>query len=385
MKVENLNESCTGCGACRTICPKQCISMVHDEEGFYFPKIDKNICIECGKCDDICPVLNLIKPVIDKKTYYGWSKKEIVRKNSSSGGIFAELANFTLNNSGIVFGAIFDPKSKSVVHSNTESHSLDRIQKSKYVESNLLNTQKRIIEELDKKRTVLFCGTPCQVDGLKRVVKRNLEYLITCDFICHGVPSCKFFNEHLKHIENKLNDKVIDVNFRSKKYGWTGPNFRMNINLRKKNYSMPYRYDTYFKGFMTENIFLRKCCYECKYVESHMSDITLADFWGYKNFKPNLNDEKGISLIVTNNEIGNDLITKLKNELELHDLDYKYAEYVFKRKDLTLQYANRKSFFELAERIGFEAAARDTYMKKNEPYIIFLLKKMIRKILLRNK
>ncbi len=384
LQIENIKNSCTGCSACKSICPQNCIEMEPDDEGFMFPVVDHEKCIDCKKCENVCPVLNFQEIKNKRAAFYGWHKDEKIRAESSSGGAFSALSETVLNYGGVVFGAIFDAETKSIIHTNTDRSDISDIRKSKYVESNLKDTFKEVKKFIDQKRKVLFCGTPCQVHGLKRFLKSESEYLLTCDFICHGVPSAKFFKEHLEYLEKKKKDSIKNIQFRAKNDGWSGNYINLDVEFNNKKYRTPWQFDSFYKGFMSENIYLRKCCYNCKYLVSHHSEITIADFWGYRNYRPEINDEKGISLVVSNNNVGYIAVQKISDIFNINDLDFKYAEYVYKDRDCSNSYYKRKYFYNLSKRLGFEKAATGTYLKNRAlKYIIYKLKGSVKFILRR--
>lgn len=378
--IMNNKSSCVGCTACKAACPKDCITMKMDSEGFLFPNIDFRECISCGKCDAVCPINNIQMGEFDKHAYYGWNNNVEIRYNSSSGGAFASLANNILSGGGVVFGAVFDAVTKSVFHKSTDSIELKRLQKSKYVESGLLNTFTEVKEHLSNERKVLFCGTPCQIAGLSSFIGEN-NNLLTCDFVCHGIPSGGLFKEHLEYIEHLYKGSIIDVDFRSKSVGWSGKYTSIKITAATSIIT-PYLYDSFYKGFLADSMTLRRSCYDCRFADNHVSDITLADFWGYRKFNPALNDEKGISLIIANSPKGDAAIKNIASEFDLRPLDMEYASYVFERKNYSDLIIKRDNFFKLASKIGFEKAADKTYFRNNGyKYAKYKVKQKIKKLL----
>lgn len=379
--ISEIKSSCVGCSACKASCPKNCIAMEMDDEGFLFPNIDFLVCSSCGKCDAICPVINYQKIESKKRAFYGWHKNAETRFCSSSGGVFAALAKNVISDGGAVFGAVFDAERKFIVHKSTDNIDLKKLQKSKYVESGLLDTFKEVKEILKNDRQVLFCSTPCQIAGLVSYIGKNNK-LITCDFVCHGVPSGGLFKEHLEYKEHLYKYPITDVDFRPKKMGWTGKSINIEITTTTMTTTTPYFYDSFYKGFMADYITLRKSCYACKFADNHVSDITLADFWGYRKFDPSLNDEKGISLIIANTVKGEMAIENTSNEFDLRDLDMEYAEYIYQRKDYKPFVEKRDNFFELASQVGFEKAAKKSYFKNNAyKYAKYRLKEQIKKLI----
>lgn len=372
MRIQNLKNACTACGACAAVCPTHCISFDTDDEGFYFPSIGDN-CVKCGKCERVCHCLNLRPADIQKNSYYGFSLDENIRKTSTSGGAFAALAMCVLEEGGNVYGAAFDYKDLCLRQTSTDKVDLRELQKSKYIESYMGTTIADIQRDINSGRKVLFCGTPCQAAGVKQAVKDTDNLLTVVDFLCHGVPSAVLFREHLRDICK--GEELFAIDFRPKDRGWS-KNIRMVTTTRTKTRAIPYYLDSFYKGFEHANVFLRRSCYNCKYRDKHYSDVTIGDFWGYKAFNPEINDERGLSLLVANNAHGNHCIHALKN-FELHKIDNKYSEYAYQPKDYSGGFALRAKFYEEYKKYGFEKAAQKIYM---QDYKKQMLKYYIKKV-----
>lgn len=379
MKIEEIKESCIGCGACKAECPSKCISFEVDMEGFYYPSINREQCIQCKKCEMICPVINRQGvSSIEKHSYYGFSLNDNIRKSSSSGGVFAAIAGTVLDCGGNVYGAAFDYDDLILKHKSTDDIPLTELQKSKYIESYMGDTIERIKDDLSYDRKVLFCGTPCQAAGVYSALGHHKNLLI-CDFVCHGVPSAIIFKDYIKKIIHN-DEKLIGIDFRPKEYGWSGKFFRLVIKTTKKTKSIPHSLDVFYKGFVTDNAFLRKSCYKCGFRDVHFSDITIGDFWGFRQYNPELNDEKGLSLIVTHSPKGDKALEKV-SEFRLQEIDNKYTDYAFEQRDYSKFYETRKKFYAIYTPGNLKKAALRTYMKKY--YLIwakYLLKKMLGKL-----
>lgn len=375
MKIQDIKELCTGCGACSSSCPQSCIKMEYDEEGFYYPQINKDECIECGMCERSCHMLNHIDSNTRIKSYYGWLSDKDERYNSSSGGAFYAMAKYVLDKGGIVFGAAFDYEKRVLKHVSSEEVELEELRKSKYVESYMGQIIKEVKNQIQNNRLVLFCGTPCQVSGLLHVIRGTPQNLITVDFVCHGVPSSRLFIEHLSSIHNS--ERLVSIDFRSKKHGWTGKNIELITKTKTKTRTRHFTLDSYYYGFMTCNAFLRKSCYDCQFREKHCGDITIADFWGYYKYDKSINDEKGISLIMGNTDKGVNIIESMEG-FDLFVLDNKYSDYAFEKANMTGYLDRRNKFYQIYKNDGFEKAARKTYMRNH--YILWL-KWLKRKIL----
>ena len=375
MKINAIKNSCTGCSACAQVCPKNCIKMQLDGEGFYFPVIDKDSCISCGLCEKTCPALSKKPFQNERSTFYGWLKDDKLRDQSTSGGAFVALAQSVLDSGGNVYGASFDYETLTLRHRGVDEVGLDSIKKSKYIESFMGDTIKNIKEDLKSGKKVLFCGTPCEVSGVRSALKNNDENLILVDFFCHGVPSSKLFKESLK----KRKGKITSIDFRPKQKGWSNKNIEVKTEVgdKVKVYSLPYNLDFFYEGFMTSNAFLRRSCYNCEYRETHYSDITIGDFWGYIYYDKSLNDEKGISLLVSNTLKGEKAISELKN-FTYTQIDNQFSAYAYKKKNYTKYAKTRELFYQNYKKYGFEIAAKKTYMKG---YFVKLLKYKIKKLL----
>lgn len=346
-RFPTLIDNCTGCTACYNICKHNAINMIENDEGFFYPKIDITKCIDCGICENVCPELSNTNRHSNelKKAFYGWHRDDNIRLKSSSGGIFSCLAEKVLNEKGVVFGAYYDISNGIVRHTSSNELDFQNFRKSKYVQSSLGVTFNEVKTELSKNKKVLFTGTPCQVSGLQNFLQNNEDNLITCDFICHGVPPMKLLNDHITFIDKK-NRKTTEVDFRPKTRGWS--NYELKVVYKnKKKVSLPSSYDAYFNAFF-KNLSLRKCCYYCKYSEEqHKSDITLADFWGYRRYNPDLNDEKGLSLIIANTFKGDQLIKQCE-DIECNLLEWEFASYVFKKRThKTFDIDKRNNFFQI--------------------------------------
>jgi len=308
-------DACTGCGACQNICPKACIEMVEDEEGFLFPSINHNKCISCNLCREVCPILskNMVnyQHEINPKTFACWINDDAIRLRSSSGGIFSAIAINVLKKSGVVFGAAFD-ENMSLNHIAVEKiEDLEKLRRSKYIQSKIGNTLKQARDFLDSGRLVFFVGTPCQIAGLNQFLKKDYKNLITADFICHGVPSPGVFSEYVKYLESIEGDRLIDINFRDKRKGWSSGFFVKAKFKNGKTQNLSGYRNSFIYGF-SKNYFLRKSCYDCKFkAMPRQADITLGDFWGIQN-EYHKESFKGISCLLINSKKGNYIIDDLK-------------------------------------------------------------------------
>lgn len=347
-------KQCCACSACISACPQQCITMEEDNEGFYYPEIDTNQCIRCGTCELVCPILSATKQKVDPECYVGFSKDKNVRKNSSSGGIFTELAKLAIDDSGLVYGALFD-ENFNVRHGCID-HEKDIaiLRGSKYVQSNFNGVCSNIKFFLKQRNLIYFSGTPCQVAGLYSFLGCRPENLFTQDLICHGVGSPLVWKKYSETYRN-----IKKAEFRNKKYGWHY--FSMHIETEKKNTYKRLDEDLYLKLFL-DNLILRPICYDCPFKKvGSQADITLGDCWNVQNVTNCVSDyDEGLSLILVNTEKGQQWIERLKgvSSVELHSVLTQKAQK--SQPALTQSVAcpnNRKEFFWELEQGDFRSVA----------------------------
>uniref|UniRef100_UPI0040569A25 Coenzyme F420 hydrogenase/dehydrogenase, beta subunit C-terminal domain n=1 Tax=Acetatifactor sp. TaxID=1872090 RepID=UPI0040569A25 len=326
IKIHN-KEKCCGCHACYSSCPKQCISMKEDEEGFEYPCVDESQCVDCGLCEKVCFMQNNLKESEQPKAYAAYALDEKIRLKSSSGGIFALLAKSVIQRGGVVCGAAFDAESYLVKHIFVEEEeNVQKLMTSKYVQSDIGECYKITKHYLEEGRLVLFAGTPCQINGLKAFLGKEYDNLICQDIICHGVPSAKIWKIYLRYLERKNKSKLLynrTPNFRDKSDGWE--EFAMSIPLENGTYNCVVYKDSYLRGFI-HNLFLRPSCYACQSKGlSRSADITLADFWGIKKYCPEMYDEKGVSLIMIYTEKGREVWKSLEKAIKYKEVSWQEA------------------------------------------------------------
>ena len=317
-------QKCSNCGACYNICPKGAIS-INDEGTFYLPVVNENLCIDCSLCTNICPVNQKYKINEPRYACAGWHKNSRIVFNSSSGGVFYGIAHNIISNGGVVFAAIYSNDYQTVNIASTDETSLEKMLKSKYVESRVDLSYQRIKSELEKGRLVLFCGTPCQVAGLSNYLGIVYDSLLTCDFVCGGLPSHKMYQEYISYLQTRYNSKIKKVDFRPKSHGWKRYAFKVDFE-NGKEYLRIGTEDPYLKSFLYGKYTVRDYCLECKFAESHASDITIADFWLYEKIS-SLRNENGISLVLCNTQKGINAINSLKEEYYISDINVEKASY----------------------------------------------------------
>ena len=355
MIVINNKKDCCGCEACVQRCPKSCITLKEDKEGFLYPEVNKDNCIDCGLCNKVCPIENqgIVRQPLS--VYAALNKNEKERNSSSSGGIFTLLASHIINElHGVVFGAKYND-TWEVVHDYIEDENdIKLLQQSKYSQSHIGKSYLQVEEFLKAGRYVLFTGTPCQITALRLFLKKEYEKLFTIDFICHGVPSPGilrwYLNEHLqKHADWKIEEKTIkspivnipskdhikrwktinvkNLSFRAKQKGWKNFSFTLQLLQTKngKKYHINaedriWHQNPFMRGFIW-NLYLRPSCHYCPAKELKSgSDITIADLWGAKHIAPEMDDDKGLSAVCVNTDKGASLFEKI--ECEHKEIEY---------------------------------------------------------------
>lgn len=356
---------CTGCMACFNVCNQKAITIKEDDYGFVYPLVLENQCVQCGQCYRTCPQnkITVSDKLDETECMAGWNNNLEQRKLSSSGGVFAAISTLIIQSGGVVFGAAYgeDQNVRHIMIDRLEDIHL--LQGSKYLQSQIGNTFKQCVEMIDEGRNVLFTGTPCQIDGLYALLgNRRVENLLTMDLLCHGVPSYKTIRSYLDSVEQLYGSKVKHLSFRNKKTvrGWEH-SCTMELKLENGKTITGYKEDIYFWDGFLRNIFLRDCCYNCKYAgKKRMGDITIGDFWGIQNI-PEIEKMQGVSLILCNSDKGRTMLESANVVTEQRTL----KEAISKNQTLEKPFAKgkgREEFFQNMEMFGFRKA-----IEKNAP------------------
>ena len=298
--------NCCGCSACASICPKHCISMQADNEGFLYPVVNEADCIDCGLCEKVCHELHPFEERKPQKVYAAINKDEEIRMKSSSGGIFHLLAEKTIAEGGVVFGARFDEQWQVVIDYAETMEGVKAFMGSKYVQARMATAYADAKRFLSEGRKVLFSGTPCQIAGLHHFLRKPYDNLLTVDIICHGTPSPKVWSRYLDEVVTAGRKAIHDVQFRNKSNGWKAFNFTMEYNKDEQTVSLcSHHQQNHFMRAFLRDMILRPSCYQCqaKSGRSH-SDITIADFWGINTEIPDMDDDKGTGLVLVNTNKG---------------------------------------------------------------------------------
>lgn len=320
IKIEDKTKCC-GCHACYNVCPKNAIEMIEDDKGFKYPNINEDVCINCNLCEKVCPVLKKVEVENIPVSYACYNKNEVVRKNSSSGGIFTLLAEKILEKNGVIYGASFNNE-WLVEHIRIDNkNDLYKLRTSKYLQSSINVTYKQAKKDLDENRLVLFTGTPCQVNGFISYLNgKQYDNLYTQDIICHGVPSPKVWKKYLNYREKLDGQHPMRINFRQKDDGWNL--FALLLQYSNNAYKTNHDDDLFMQAFL-RNACLRDSCYNCSFKsKNRQTDITLADFWGVENVVPQFNDDKGTSLVIVNTKKGQEFFDDIKDYMIYQESDF---------------------------------------------------------------
>lgn len=369
-------KKCCGCEACVDICSKSAIKMKVDCEGFWYPEVSEDMCVDCGKCIQICPIKNSksVWNQYEKSVAFAVKhKEEDVISNSRSGGIFTALTDVVLEQSGVIYGCGLTD-SFDACHFRTEtSVGRDRMRGSKYVQSSMKGIYKQVIQDLKNDRIVLFSGTSCQVQAMRQATSISLqEKLILVDVVCHGVPSPKIWREYLHLMEVKYDGKVTGVDFRNKKtYGWKEHVETVEIDGK------PYDSKNYTNMFYN-HVSIRPSCFECPYKSvSRPGDITIADFWGINNVAEEFDDDKGVSLVLVNNKKGENFFEKTKNNIIFKQVEIEKCMQPPFRGNYIIP-SCRKKFWKLYFSKGLEVAVEIYGTRQKETVQDKVLRKIIK-------
>lgn len=320
---------CCGCGSCAAACPKNAIAMVEDSRGFVFPRINEALCVGCRACIRACGLHAHLGGETEGPWYAAAGKGDVAA--SASGGVFATIARAVISEGGCAFGAAYEPFEGGlhVRHKMADDEdSLAGLLNSKYVQSDAGICFPDVGAQLRTGRTVFFCGTPCQVAGLKGYLGRDWPNLLTADLVCHGVPSQELFNGYLCEISKRYGSSVVDFRFRCKRDGW-GHSLLLLLLLQDcREVALPAVKSPYYHMFLRLKT-LRDSCYVCPYAGSYRAgDLTLGDFWGVETTRPDLIAEgkldlqRGISCLLVNNRHGEETLNRYKHLLYLRDATF---------------------------------------------------------------
>lgn len=326
-------DNCSSCMACLNVCTRKAIRVIQNVNGFYRPEIDEQHCIKCGMCEQSCPSIHLKEnpfEKIEEKVFAAYNLNEEIRKKSSSGGIFSAIAEYFVDRGGVAVGVAEGPNLNLKFYIAENKYDLEKLRGSKYFQANPGFIYKEVKEKLDKGVQVLFSGTPCQIAALYSVLRKKYENLLTVDLICAGVPSQKVYEKYIKEKYHRENG--IRTIFRDKASGWKGYSMTDVIEYPSRRISQKRMSERAWKNIFFRTFMARLCkndsCNprDCKYGRlPRIADITLGDFWGIENFHPEMDDNKGTSVVIVNTEHGKKFLEKIKDSLRLCESKMEYV------------------------------------------------------------
>lgn len=375
---------CCGCRACEQVCNTKAIEMNFNKEGFLYPIIDNTKCIRCNSCRIACPINN--KAITENLgfeepiAYVAWSNNQLLRFESSSGGIFGAIAEHIIHNNGIVYGAAFDENHRLNYESAENFKDLYPLKVSKYIQANTKHRFSEIKESLNNNKTVFFTGTPCYVAGLKSFLKKEYNNLITADFICHGVPSQKLFDKYFHYLKEKYKGEITRFRFRDK-IDWFGQHpttsFYVRKNNKEKRKSIPVPLTSYFNSFLQYKTH-RPSCYECQFrTIRRISDFTLADYWGVEKFHDNMDFNNGVSALIIHTKKGKKLINELGEIISLVKSDIKYAGKVnINMHTKSIKHPLRDEIYANIDSLTYKELDKKYFRPKKYFYTLFKVKRI---------
>ena len=346
-------DKCCGCGVCVVACPIQAIEMIIDEEGFEYPLVDMQKCIRCDKCNKVCPMENpsLYGNSI-RGTFAVKNKNEAVRSRSRSGGIFTAVTDAILNMGGSIYGSVLDDNYIAKHIRANQAEQRDKMCGSKYVQSSTVRVWNEVKQDIKDGKIVLFSGTSCQIDGLRHFLGKNTDNLYCMDIVCHGVPSPKILDMYIRWREEKLNSKCKRWNFRNKTdFGWAD-----HIETMWMENGTRVDSKVYARIFYSDYP-LRPSCYACPYKNIvHPGDITIADYWNIDKACRGFNDNKGVSLVLINNDKGQKLFAIAEKSLEYRQTEIEDSLQKPLYESATRP-TDRENFWKLVEQDDFDNIA----------------------------
>ena len=382
---------CTGCAACKAVCPRHAITMRQDAEGFIYPYIDASKCIGCGICKQACPSLNQGVARSPLGVCAAMAKDDTLRLSSSSGGVFSLLAKDVLAKGGVVFGAAFDHDDWHVYHRFVDNEAdLQELRGSKYVQSDAGDCYNQVKDLLKAGRPVMFTGTPCQIAGLVKVLEANpttpTEKLLLVDVVCHAVPSPLAWEKYLeKRLASVYNDgkgglrDIRRISYRRKDCGWK--RYAMSLTFANDMaYLACFNQDPFMRGFLSE-LYNRPSCHNCpcKNLKSG-SDLTIADYWGVASKLPEMDDDKGTSLVLVNTEKGASAFASVGDMMRLKSSDFNHA--VVGNSAIvrpTTPHRNRNRFFHRVTKSDFDSLVNRMLQPSLKSRIRALVGRLLRK------
>ncbi len=364
--IDISREKCVGCQACCAICPKSAIEM-EKKEGFTYPTVKLDKCIDCHLCEKVCPAIN---STVNKNSgyptvYAAWSKDSKIRTHCTSGGICHELSKYIIMNGGYVAGVVWCDDYRNAEYIITNSlDDLERLKQTKYFQPEINDIYVKVQTVLNAGKTVLFIGSSCTNDALKKFLNKDYDNLYCVDYICRGYTSQIFHEKRIQYLETKHRSKISSVQYKNKRMGWTKFGTLFQFENGEEEY-INRADDSYELMFKIEDNNTRPSCYVCKYrILPRHTDITVGDFWGIKGVSQT-DFKEGISAVMISSDKGRRLFSEIKDEIVL---EKRYIDEITSGNGALLNQLNAsnnaKRFFSDLDRLPFHRLEKK-YASKN--------------------
>lgn len=366
-------KDCCGCNACGDICPKNAISFVIDNEGFWYPEVSRDTCIDCGLCEKTCPVIHAEElkknDYVEPKCIAAIHKNLEIRFDSTSGGMFTALAENMLKKGGYVGGVIYTEEWGGKWLITNDKNDLARLRSSKYLQSNSEGMYKEIKKLLIAGEQLLICGLPCQIAAIKSFVGKDYENLILVDLICRYINSPMAYRKYIDCLEKEYGSKVVYIKAKNKELGWRKLTHKC-VFENNKTYYGTIDNDIFMKASMKLNCLSRPSCYQCTFKGfPRYADITLGDYWTNRS-QSKLDDDTGTSVVMINSIKGEAYFEESKKSLKIEDVALKN---VIKGNFALLQSlpnsnVNRSEFFNRIQNEDFRSVVDDMADKLDKKF-----------------
>ncbi len=289
-------KDCCGCTACMATCPKKAITMVEDEEGFLYPLIDATLCNDCGACNKVCPIQSpILETTFEQKAVLFQHSDPVILRESTSGGLFTAIATWVINKGGVVFGAAYDGNLTIRHEGVTTVEELAKFRNSKYAQSTIGKSFLQVRDLLKADKWVLFSGTPCQLEGLRKFLRKDYEKLVMVDLVCHACPSPKVFRKYIEVTTAQKGKEVANVKFRDKVYGYKYSLMTFYDKAGALWYKEGIDTDVMMRAFFN-NVSPRPSCFACPTKKQYrVTDFTIWDCFDVDRFSKELDNDKGVT------------------------------------------------------------------------------------------
>lgn len=378
---------CCGCNACGDVCAHQAIAFVTDNEGFWYPEVDKSKCTDCHLCEKVCPIINineLKKNDLPESVCYAAEHKNLeVVFDSTSGGLFSALADVMYRHKGYVGGAVFNDDFKSVrQYISSDKKDLPRLRSSKYLQSSLESFFQQVLDLVKADEHVLVCGSPCQMAALRAFLRKDYDNLVIADYICRGINSPKVWGKYIDSFEERYGHKVVYAKAKSKEYGWRNLTQKVILDDGKTYYETKDQ-SNFTMGYLQTGVYCRPSCYDCKFKGyPRISDITLADFWGIEHVNTSMEKNLGTSLVMINSKKGERYFETVKSRINFVPVPFDSIEVGNRslNKSVDRPKVDRDEFFSDLDKMSFLQVA-DKYIISGKQGKNAKVKKLLRDIL----